>query len=428
MPQLVWPADPGKINYGFGNAPGYGGWHNGIDFAIPQGTPLIATASGKIRNNDAGADGAGVDITTDDGHMVRMWHVSKFLVPNGSRVNQGDVVALSGGAKGTWGAGNATGAHLHWGLATGKDSNGNWIFVNPQNYIGAPAPSANPGGSVSDLADAVLRGDFGNGPAREAALGARFAEVQAEVNRRLSGGAPAPAPSGATPGATAVVQPGDGFWHIAQRTWGGDNATIEANMNKLIELNGGKRLFAGDTVLLEAPAPAPQPTPAPQPEPQPAPTPEPAPVVEPVKEPVKKSASAKPETVEHKPIRRAKKEKAVATKPETVPVLPAIDAVKWQEIETANRAGDELDEASSHDLTSIGFWNYAGERVIKTFAMTFSALLTMSGALVVSNPATADIIGQIGWGYISGVAALSALNSFLVALSSFKNIVTLPKK
>lgn len=121
MAELFWPLDPATINYGFGYPPGYGGFHNGIDFPTPQGTELRATVSGTVRNNDAGAkDGAGVDITTPDGWMVRMWHVSKFLVPNGSRVNAGDVVALSGGARGTWGAGNSTGPHLHWGVMVNR--------------------------------------------------------------------------------------------------------------------------------------------------------------------------------------------------------------------------------------------------------------------------------------------------------------------
>lgn len=134
MAQLYWPFDPSLINYGYGNAPGYGGFHNGIDFPVPQGTELRATASGIVRNNDAGqTDGAGVDITTPDGWKVRMWHVSAFLVPNGSQVEAGQVIALSGGARGTWGAGNATGAHLHWGVMVG----GKWVnpaSLNPQRF------------------------------------------------------------------------------------------------------------------------------------------------------------------------------------------------------------------------------------------------------------------------------------------------------
>ncbi|MBR3224217.1 MAG: hypothetical protein IKF78_02730 [Atopobiaceae bacterium] len=41
---------------------------------------------------------------------------------------------------------------------------------------------------MSELAAWVIAGDFGNGDARRAALGDRYEEVQAEVNRILLGG------------------------------------------------------------------------------------------------------------------------------------------------------------------------------------------------------------------------------------------------
>lgn len=141
MSQLYWPLDPSRVSYGFGNAPGYGGWHNGIDFSCAQGTELRATVSGTIRNNDAGSvDGAGVDITAPNGLMARMWHVSKFLVPNGSYVEAGQVVALSGGARGTWGAGNSTGAHLHWGVMV----SGNWVDPASLNPVPFDQPKPSP--------------------------------------------------------------------------------------------------------------------------------------------------------------------------------------------------------------------------------------------------------------------------------------------
>ncbi len=43
-------------------------------------------------------------------------------------------------------------------------------------------------GDVADLARRVISGEFGNGDARRAALGDRYPEVQAEVNRILGGG------------------------------------------------------------------------------------------------------------------------------------------------------------------------------------------------------------------------------------------------
>lgn len=54
----------------------------------------------------------------------------------------------------------------------------------------APQPSA-PGGSVDELAQRVINGEFGNGDQRRAALGSRYDEVQDRVNDILSGGSQA---------------------------------------------------------------------------------------------------------------------------------------------------------------------------------------------------------------------------------------------
>ena len=48
--------------------------------------------------------------------------------------------------------------------------------------------SAAPDGTVSELARRVIAGEFGNGAARKAALGPRYAEVQARVNEMLGSG------------------------------------------------------------------------------------------------------------------------------------------------------------------------------------------------------------------------------------------------
>lgn len=133
MATLFYPFDPSRISEGYGYAEWRGGLHDGIDFAIAAGTDLRSTVSGVVRNNDAGSDGAGIDITTPDGWVVRHWHVSRFGVPNGSTVEAGQVVGLTGGIPGTWGAGNTTGAHLHWGVKIG----GKWVNpaeLNPLSF------------------------------------------------------------------------------------------------------------------------------------------------------------------------------------------------------------------------------------------------------------------------------------------------------
>lgn len=135
----------------------------------------------------------------------------------------------------------------------------------------------------------------------------------------------------------------------------------------------------------------PEPTPTPTPEPEVAPTP----VEEPKKEEQKVSVT-----------------------------------VTADQLAELNSKADEIaneEDLSKYDLTDITFWNYAGERVIKTFTMTFASLLSTTGAVVITAPDTANVFAQIGWAYIATVSGLSALTSLLVALSSFKNIYT-PKK
>ena len=66
--------------------------------------------------------------------------------------------------------------------------------------------SAAPGGTVSELARRVIAGEFGNGDARRAALGSRYSEVQAEVNRILAGGSSSAPAQPAAPDIEALAQ------------------------------------------------------------------------------------------------------------------------------------------------------------------------------------------------------------------------------
>lgn len=57
----------------------------------------------------------------------------------------------------------------------------------------APTPSA--AGDIEALAQAVIRGEYGNGEDRKTRLGGQYAAVQARVNTKLSGAAPAATPA-----------------------------------------------------------------------------------------------------------------------------------------------------------------------------------------------------------------------------------------
>lgn len=65
------------------------------------------------------------------------------------------------------------------------------------------------GRSDDDLANAVIRGEFGDGDARKQKLGARYGAVQALVNRKLA--------KPASSGRTYTVQPGDTLSGIAAK-------------------------------------------------------------------------------------------------------------------------------------------------------------------------------------------------------------------
>lgn len=90
--------------------------HNGLDYGIPHGTPLVAALEGKVTEvgNDTTGYGGYVKIENDKQGQL-YGHMSRIDVKVGDTIYEGQQIGLSGGTKGTWGAGNTTGAHLHWG-------------------------------------------------------------------------------------------------------------------------------------------------------------------------------------------------------------------------------------------------------------------------------------------------------------------------
>lgn len=88
--------------------------------------------------------------------------------------------------------------------------------------------------SISALADAVMRGDYGNGQARVNALGAQYNAVQAEVNRRLgiTIAAPAPVQVDINRLATAVIRGDYGNGEARKKALGSNYAAVQAEVNR----------------------------------------------------------------------------------------------------------------------------------------------------------------------------------------------------
>lgn len=99
-------------------------FHSGLDISAKIGTPIIATAAGKVIQSSWKGD-YGYMITIDHGYGVvtRYAHCSELKLEVGTKVFKGDVVALVGNT------GRSTGPHLHYEVLL------NGVFVNPEKYI-----------------------------------------------------------------------------------------------------------------------------------------------------------------------------------------------------------------------------------------------------------------------------------------------------
>lgn len=102
--------------------------HNGTDFGIPTGTPVVAIGDGEVvmvRNHPYA--GNYVVVKHDNTYSTRYLHLSKFLVKKGQRVLKGQKLGLSGAT------GRVTGPHLHFELL---------VRNRPVNAMSAKIPMA----------------------------------------------------------------------------------------------------------------------------------------------------------------------------------------------------------------------------------------------------------------------------------------------
>jgi len=88
-------------------------FHNGIDYGMPIGTPILAAASGRVfavGNNGRYQYGRYIAIKHTDNFFTLYAHLSRESVTVGQLVNQGDIIGHSGNT------GFSTGPHLHLGV------------------------------------------------------------------------------------------------------------------------------------------------------------------------------------------------------------------------------------------------------------------------------------------------------------------------
>jgi len=100
--------------------------HKGVDFAMPQGTPVLSVGDGEVVvAKRSGAAGYYVAIRHGRTYTTRYMHLRKLLVKEGQKVKRGDRIALSGNT------GRSTGPHLHYEV---------WINQQAVNPLTAKLP------------------------------------------------------------------------------------------------------------------------------------------------------------------------------------------------------------------------------------------------------------------------------------------------
>lgn len=167
--------------------------HQGIDYAVPVGTPVRSAIDGTVVF--AADDGSGsltIDVLRPDGLLMRAGHNSQFRVSVGDSVKVGDIIALSGNT------GWSTGPHSHIEFRWDRLwHGGQWLtWQEIQTFVEVESPGSGQNG-VENMFMIALK----NGAGKEtlfAVVGPKFwleftgQAAANNLNRQLSGkGGPA---------------------------------------------------------------------------------------------------------------------------------------------------------------------------------------------------------------------------------------------
>ena len=111
--------------------------HNGLDYATPTGTNILAPHSGKVIEVSYDETGYGLYIKIEnDKEGSVLAHLKENYVSIGATVTEGQLIASSNNT------GNSTGPHLHWGYYTfpRNRQNGYAGFIDQLPLITQPKP------------------------------------------------------------------------------------------------------------------------------------------------------------------------------------------------------------------------------------------------------------------------------------------------
>ncbi|MFI7341497.1 peptidoglycan DD-metalloendopeptidase family protein [Streptomyces sp. NPDC050085] len=122
------PVDKGRVSAKYRQPGGWAaGFHTGVDFAVPTGTPVKSVGPGTVVTaGNQGAYGNAVIMKMDDGRFTLYAHLNSLDVKTGQSVGGGHRLGLSGAT------GNVTGPHLHFEARTRNEYN---AHTDPMAYL-----------------------------------------------------------------------------------------------------------------------------------------------------------------------------------------------------------------------------------------------------------------------------------------------------
>ncbi|ELS00207.1 M23 family metallopeptidase [Gloeocapsa sp. PCC 73106] len=103
--------------------------HEGVDFAVPIGTPVLAVANGEVAIA-GNLNGYGLTVFlrhAQDTKESRYAHLSQIFVKSGEQIKKGTVIGLAGNT------GLSTGPHLHFEWR--ELAQGTWIPTDPATLL-----------------------------------------------------------------------------------------------------------------------------------------------------------------------------------------------------------------------------------------------------------------------------------------------------
>ncbi|MCC8061917.1 MAG: M23 family metallopeptidase [Rikenellaceae bacterium] len=99
--------------------------HNGVDYSVPVGTAVFATADGTVRSLQTRGQTSGLSLVIDhgNGYETVYSHLDKVVAQPGRKVSRGDIIAFSGNS------GLSFAPHLHYEVRYRGTA------VDPVNYF-----------------------------------------------------------------------------------------------------------------------------------------------------------------------------------------------------------------------------------------------------------------------------------------------------